>query len=145
VAIAVQLGYLFVAYQHLDLETVRFQPGLLALERLSGKLALDRAATICYPFFAGVALFLAWRFEQTLLTFLWASEVFAIFVLSIVLKENHFRLVALAGMGACLLRLVLYDMQEADLFVRGLVFVGVGGLMLAMNAVYNKYGTRVAV
>jgi hypothetical protein len=36
-------------------------------------------------------------------------------------------------------------MQEADLFVRGLVFVGVGGLMLAMNAVYNKYGTRVAV
>jgi hypothetical protein len=112
---------------------------------LSEKLAQDRAATICYPFFAGLALFLAWRFEQTLLTFLWASEVFAIFILSITLQKNHFRLVALGGMAACLVRLVVYDMQEADLFVRGLVFVGVGGLMLAMNAVYNKYGTRVAV
>jgi len=144
VAIAVQFGYLFVANRHLDLQKVSFQPGLQAFERLSQKLSVDRAATTCYPFFAGLALFLAWRFEQTLLTFLWASEVFAIFVLSIVLRENHFRFVALAGMAACLLRLVLYDLQEADLFVRGLVFVGVGGLMLAMNAVYNKYGTRVA-
>ncbi len=79
-----------------------------------------------------------------MLTFLWSLEVFAIFILSIVFRQNHFRLIALAGMAACLLRLVVYDMQEADLLIRGLVFVGVGGLMLAMNAVYNKYGTRVS-
>jgi hypothetical protein len=144
VAIAIQGAYLFAAYQRLELEKVTFQPGLKGIENLSRVLAMNRAATICYPFFAGVALFLAWRFEQALLTFLWASETFAIFVLSIVLRQNHFRLVALGGLALCLLRLVVYDMQEADLFVRGLVFVGVGGLMLAMNAVYNKYGARVA-
>jgi hypothetical protein len=143
VAIAVQLGYLFVAYRHLQLQQVTFQPGLKVLKQLSEYLSVDRAATLCYPFFAGLALFLAWRFERTLLTFLWASEVFAILILSVALRKNHFRLVALAGMGACLFRLVFYDMQEADLFVRGLVFVGVGGLMLGMNAVYNKYGARV--
>jgi hypothetical protein len=143
-AIAAQLAYLFIAYRRLALEKVGFQPGLQPLERLSATLSADRAATICYPFFAGLALFLAWRFEQTLLTFLWTLEVFAIFILSIVFRQNHFRLIALAGMAACLFRLVVYDMQEADLLTRGLVFVGVGGLMLAMNAVYNKYGTRVS-
>jgi len=143
IAIIVQLGYLFLAYQRLQLQKVSFQPGLQVLERVSDQLSANRAATICYPFFAGLALFLAWRFEHTLLTFLWSLEVFAIFILSIVFRQNHFRLIALAGMAACLLRLVIYDMQEADLLIRGLVFVGVGGLMLAMNAVYNKYGTRV--
>jgi hypothetical protein len=33
-------------------------------------------------------------------------------------------------------------MAQANLIVRGLVFVGVGTLMLAMNAVYNKYRER---
>jgi len=145
IAIAAQLGYLFIANQRLYLQKVSFQPGLQMLERLSAELSRNRAATICYPFFAGLALFLAWRFEHTLLTFLWTLEVFAIFILSIAFRQNHFRLVALAGMAACLLRLVVYDMQEADLLIRGLVFVGVGGLMLAMNAVYNKYGMRVSV
>ena len=144
IAIAVQLAYLFIAYQRLELQKVSFQPGLQVLERVSSQLSANRAATICYPFFAGLALFLAWRFEQTLLTFLWSLEVFAIFILSITFRQNHFRLIALAGMAACLFRLVIYDMQEADLLIRGLVFVGVGGLMLAMNAVYNKYGTRVS-
>jgi hypothetical protein len=144
VAIGVQFAYLFVANQRLHLQTVSFQPGLQILQRVSSELSRNRSATICYPFFAGLALFLAWRFESTLLTFLWTLEVFAIFILSIVFAQNHFRLVALGGMAACLLRLVVYDMQEADLLIRGLVFVGVGGLMLAMNAVYNKYGTRVS-
>lgn len=145
IAIALQLAYLFIANRRLELQKVSFQPGLRVLDQLSAELAPNRAATICYPFFAGLALFLAWRFEHTLLTFLWALEVFAIFILSIVFRQNHFRLIALAGMAACLLRLVVYDMQEADLLIRGLVFVGVGGLMLAMNAVYNKYGTQVAM
>jgi hypothetical protein len=143
VAIVIQFLYLLAAYQRLELEKVRFPPLMYRIEHLSQILSRDRAAAICYPFFAGLALFLAWRFERALLTFLWASETFGIFILSIVLRQNHFRLVALAGLAACLLRLVIYDMQEADLLVRGLAFVGVGSLMLAMNAVYNKYGTRV--
>jgi len=143
IAVVLQVTYLFLAYQRLELETATFPNGLYKLAQFSRYLSRDRAATICYPFFAGLALFLAWRFEQALLTFLWAFEVFVIFVLSIVFRENHFRLVALTGMAACLLRLVTYDLREADLFIRGLVFIGVGVLMLAMNAVYNKFGARV--
>jgi len=94
--------------------------------------------------FIGLALFLFWRFEQVLLTFLWSAETFAIFVLSIVLRQNHFRFVALAGLAVCVLRLIVYDLREADLFIRGLVFIGVGVLMLGMNAVYNKFGARVS-
>jgi uncharacterized membrane protein len=58
------------------------------------------------------------------------------------LRENQFRYVALAGLGACLVRLVLVDMAEANLALRGVVFIGVGLLMLAMNAIYNRYRTR---
>ena len=142
VAVIIQLFYLFVAYHRLKLEYVRFQPELSRLDHLSGYLSENLAATICYPFFFGLAIFLAWRFEQAILTFLWASETFAIFVLSIVLRQNHFRLISLAGLAACLFRLLVYDMHATEIFIRGLVFIGVGLLMLAMNAVYNKYGTR---
>ncbi len=143
IAIFIQVAYLFVAYRHLALGTATFPPMLFQFSRLSGKLAADIPATLCYPFFAGFALFLAWRFEQALLTFLWSAEAFVVFVLSIVFRENHFRLVALAGIAACLGRLIVYDMRETDLFIRGLVFIGVGLLMLGMNAVYNKYGRKV--
>ena len=71
-----------------------------------------------------------------------AAEAFAVFVLSAVLRENQFRHVALAGLGVCLVRLVLIDMAEANLALRGLVFIGVGLLMLGMNAIYNRYRVR---
>lgn len=143
IAIAVQIAYLFAAYRLLNLKQVEFPALLHGVERLSRFLSGDLPAAICYPFFAGLALFLAWRFEQAVLTFLWAAEVFVVYVLSIVFRENHFRLVAMAGMAACLVRLVFYDMRATDLFLRGLVFIGVGLLMLGMNAVYNKYGKRI--
>ena len=33
-------------------------------------------------------------------------------------------------------------MVQADLGLRGLVFIGVGLLMLAMNALYNRFRSR---
>lgn len=142
-AVAFQVAYLFVAYRYLALDKVTCPQGLVPLARLSHHLSRDLPAAICYPFFAGLALFLAWRFEQALLTFLWSAEAFVVYVLSIVFRESHFRLVALGGIAVCLGRLVIYDMQQSDLFIRGLVFIGVGLLMLGMNAVYNKYGRKV--
>jgi len=38
--------------------------------------------------------------------------------------------------------LVAEDMAHADLTLRGLVFVGVGLLMLAMNAFYTRFHDR---
>jgi uncharacterized membrane protein len=77
-----------------------------------------------------------------LLTLLWAAEAFVVFGLSAWLRENQFRFVALAGLAACLVRLVLVDMAQANLAIRGLVFIGVGLLMLGMNAIYNRYRAR---
>ena len=49
---------------------------------------------------------------------------------------------SLGALGVCLFRLVVFDMARSDLIMRGFVFIGVGLLMLAMNAVYNKYRAR---
>ena len=85
---------------------------------------------------------LFWRFDRSVLTLLWSAEAFTVFVLSAVLRENQFRYAALAGLGVCLARLLLIDMAEANLGLRGLVFLGVGLLMLGMNAIYNRYRAR---
>ena len=143
IAIVIQVAYLFAAYRQLALDRVAFPSALHRLTQATRFLGQDIPATLCYPFFAGLALFLAWRFEQALLTFLWSAEAFVIFIMSIAFRENHFRLVALGAIAACLGRLLIYDMQATDLFTRGLVFIGVGLLMLGMNAVYNKYGRTV--
>ncbi len=76
------------------------------------------------------------------MTLLWSAEAFVVFVLSAVLRESHFRYMALGAMGACLLRLVMLDMARTDLGVRGLVFVGVGLLLLGMNSVYSRFRAR---
>jgi hypothetical protein len=142
IAIGLQIGYIVASHKHLAISDVRCPHGLGALESL-GKLITARPNVwVYYPFFAGVALFLFWRFDRSVLTLLWAAEAFAVFVLSAVLRENEFRYVALAALGVCLARLLFIDLAEANLGLRGLVFVGVGLLMLGMNAIYNRYRAR---
>ena len=49
---------------------------------------------------------------------------------------------ALSDLGSCLWRLVAVDMAQSDLTTRGVVFVGVGLLMLAMNALASRFRSR---
>jgi hypothetical protein len=97
---------------------------------------------IYYPLFAALALFLYFSFAKALLTLLWVVECFIIFILGLLLKENHFRIVSMSGLGLALARLVFYDMAKTDTLTRALVFIGVGVIMLAMNSLYNKYKDR---
>src|SRR5262249_49336273 len=110
--------------------------------RLFETIATRRNKYVYYPLFVGIALFVYRRFDRSVLTLLWASEAFMLFVLSAWLRENHFRVASLIGLGACVVRLVLVDMAEANLGLRGAVFIGVGLLMLGMNAIYNRYHAR---
>lgn len=142
ISIALQIIYLLYSQRTLQLSEVKFPSGLRGLETWCRLIHAQRAAWIYYPFFFGVALFLYWRFEKGILTLLWTTEAFIVFGLSIILRENHFRYMALAALGGCLLRLLVYDMAQSDMALRGFVFVGMGVLMLAMNAMYNKYRSR---
>lgn len=96
-----------------------------------------------YPMFLAVALHLAGHYNRALLTLLWSLEAFVIFALSVVHRDNQFRCVALLALGLCLLRLLVIDLAATDLLLRGLVFVGVGLLMLAMNVISNRFRERI--
>jgi len=141
-AIALQVAYVAASHSRLSPAAAQFPGGLGALDALAKRIAARRNLWVYYPFFAGLAMFLFWRFDRSLLTLLWVVEAFAMFVLSAVLRENQFRHVALAGLAICVGRLLLVDLAEADLGLRGLIFLGVGLLMLGMNAIYNRYRAR---
>jgi uncharacterized membrane protein len=89
-----------------------------------------------------VALFLYQTFDKSILTLLWVVECFLIFIAAVILKENHFRYLAMTGLALTLIRLVFYDLAKSDTFTRALVFIGVGILMLVMNSIYNRYKDR---
>ena len=97
---------------------------------------------LIYPLIFSVAIFLFWTFDKSILTFLWITQCLAVFVLSIILKESHFRHVALIGSALCILRLFFYDLANAGTLMRAVVFLGVGTVMLLMNWVYGKYKER---
>jgi hypothetical protein len=112
------------------------------LSRLKRSIAARPNPYVFYPLFAGIAVFVYWRFDHAVLSLIWSAEAFALFVLSAWLRENQFRFVALAGLGICLMRLVLIDLAQANLGFRGLIFIGVGLLMLGMNAIYTRFRVR---
>jgi hypothetical protein len=142
VAIALQVAYVALSHRRLVLEGIETPAPMGVLGRIAQVAATKRNLYVYYPLFVGVAVFLYWRFDRSLLTLLWAAEAFIVFGLSAWLRENQFRYLALGGLAACLARLVLIDLAEANLIVRGLVFIGVGLLMLGMNAIYNRYRAR---
>lgn len=119
-----------------------FPAGLAWLARLALSVGRRTHLWLLYPFFAGIALFLFWRFEQTLLTVFWTVEAFVLFCLSVWLRDGQLRYVALTGLAGCMLRLLLVDMAQSNLGVRGVVFLGVGLLTLGMNAIHARYKAR---
>jgi hypothetical protein len=141
-AVALQLLFALLARRWLPVTTLRAMAGLPLLGGLALALARHGHRWLWYPLFVAVAVQLARGFDHALLTLVWALEAFLIYGLSAVLRDGQFRLVALLALAACLLRLLVVDMAEADLGLRGLVFVGVGLLMLAMNALYKRFEDR---
>ena len=142
VAIAIQVLYVVASHRLLVLDATEVAGRAGPLARFEGFLSRHRNQALYYPLFLGIALDLASRFDHSILTLLWATQAFILFGLSALLRENQFRYLALGGLGGCLLRLVAVDMVQADLGLRGLVFIGVGLLMLAMNALYNRFRSR---
>ncbi len=141
-AIGLQGAFLLASSRWLRPAALRAPGGLPLLATIGTPVARQPQRWLGYPLFLAIALYIASRYDRAVLTLLWSLLAFTIYILSAVLRDNQFRTVALLATGACLLRLVAVDMAQADLSLRGLVFIGVGLLMLAMNALYTRFRER---
>jgi uncharacterized membrane protein len=112
------------------------------MARVGSFLEKRRNIWIFDPLFLAAALFLYWSFDRAILTLLWVGLIFAIFSLSILLREGHFRILALIALAASLGRLLFFDLSQSSMTMRAIVFVGVGILMLGMNSLYNRFKDR---
>jgi hypothetical protein len=142
VVIVLQFVYILLIHKLPFLEGVSFPRLLASLKDVSDFISRRKNPWINYPLFISVAIFLYQSFSRAILTLLWVVECFFIFISSVILKENHFRYVAMTGLALALLRLVFYDMAKSNTLTRALVFIGVGVIMLVMNSIYNKYKDR---
>ena len=141
-AIALQGAFVVASHRWLDRETLGRPGGRPILGWIGQRVAAARNRWLYYPLFLAVAFVLASGYDRSLLTLLWTGEAFAIYLLGVGLRESQFRHLALIGLGICLLRLLAIDMAQADLGLRGLVFIGVGLLLLALNAIVHRFGSR---
>ena len=136
---------LFLIYYHKSESTVDAQ-----FPRFIGKgsglvkiIGVKKNQLLIYPYMTASGMFLYWTFDKSMLTFLWVALCFVIFALSILLKEKQFRYVSLVALGLCLVRLIFFDLAQAETLTRAMVFLGVGILMLGMNSLYNRFKNRI--
>ncbi len=141
-AIALQTAFVVASRRWLDLERLSEPGGWPVLGWIGRQVARGTNRWLCYPLFVSVAFVLASGYDRSLLTLLWTGEACAIYLLGVVLRERQFRRLGLIALGACLLRLLAIDMAQADLGLRGLVFIGVGLLLLALNAIVHRFRSR---
>ncbi|WP_163407267.1 DUF2339 domain-containing protein [Flavobacterium ajazii] len=97
---------------------------------------------IIYPATFSIGLFLYLTFDKGILTFFWILESLGLLVLGIILKEKYFRYVSLSLVGVCVIRLMFFDLSNADFLIRALVLLGVGVVLLVMNTLFKKYKER---
>lgn len=141
-SILLLFGFLGVFYQKFDLNNIKFPQALKPVEGLVETVKQNQNAALLYPLTACVTIFLYWSFDKSVLTLLWVVQSLAVFILSLVTKQQQFRYVALTGLCFCVLRLIFYDLAQAGTLTKALVFLGVGVIMLAMNWLYTKYKGR---
>jgi hypothetical protein len=101
-----------------------------------------RNSIIIYPATFSIGLFLYLSFDKGILTFFWILESLGLLILGIILKEKYFRYVSLSLVGICVIRLMFFDLSNADFLIRALVLLGVGVVLLVMNTLFKKYKYR---
>ena len=141
--IFLQFIYLILFHFTHKSDEIRFPVKLLGLEKVINKLVSGENIFLYYPVFASVLFFFIWSFSGAVLTALISLEALLILVLSIVIKEDSFRYTALGGILVSIIRLVFFDLREAEIFVKAIAFIFVAVIMLIMNVLYNKFKDRI--
>jgi hypothetical protein len=137
-----QFAFLLYFYLKCSFEKIILPKSLQFLTELIGKIEKSRNTYVFYPLIICTAIFLFWTFDKSVLTLLWVIECLAIFMISLVLKKQHFRYVALGALALCIVRLIFFDLAQSSTLTRAIVFLSVGIIMLVMNSLYNKFKNR---
>ena len=141
-SLVLQFIFLVYFYTKCSLAETQFPTPVSFFKSIANGVQKARNSWIFYPLIICTALFLFYSFDKSILTLLWVVECFAVFILSVILREKYFRYVALVGLGACIIRLIFFDLAQTSTLTRAFVFIGVGIIMLVMNSIYNKYKGR---
>ncbi|MCG6194812.1 DUF2339 domain-containing protein [Leptospira sp. FAT2] len=134
--------FVFRAYRGYGKENIGFPLGLGFLKGIADKTGTYLNGVVYYPFFIGIFLFLYWSFSSAVLTLLWSTLAFLIFLLGLFLKESWFRYLSLGLLLFCVGRLIFHDLSSSGTILKAVVFLGVGSILLLMNTIYNKYRDR---
>ena len=97
---------------------------------------------LLYPAFGALAVLLIQSFDRSVLTVLLMLQVVAVFSGSLALRRQDLRYAALAGLLACMARLLFFDLRQSGTITRAVVFILMGLLLLGMNALYARFKSR---
>jgi hypothetical protein len=122
-----------------------YWPAWLAPLAALGQLTLPvLVPALLYPSFVALMVLLVQSFDHSVLTVLLMLEVMAAFISSLMLRRQDLRYASLVGLVACLARLGLYDLKQSGTITRAIVFILMGLLLLAVNALYARFKGRFA-
>jgi len=138
-AILLQTAYLVMIHNQPFLVNQTFPKGTGFLKGLNSLVTRKINLWVYYPFFAAVFTLIWFSSPENILTFLLVLGCFGIFILSITLKENQFRIFSMSALFFSLIRLMVIDLSQSGTLIKSFVFIGIGILMIGMHSLYNKY------
>jgi predicted membrane protein DUF2339 len=86
-----------------------------------------------------LTVLLAYEVSGRLLTVAWGLEGIALAGAGFALRERSLRLSGLALLGACVLKVFLYDLRELETLYRILSFIVLGLVLLGVSLVYTRF------
>lgn len=131
--------YLVLLKRYGNLKSIKFPKYQQKLSKIITAINSRLNIWVFYPFFTSVALFILFTFNQNIITLFFVLLSLIIFILSMVLKEENFKIISLLGLGGCLLRMIFVDLSNSGTITRALVFIGVGLVMVVMNIIYMRF------
>ena len=73
------------------------------------------------------------------LSILWGAYSLFVIALGIWKKKKYLRIGAIILFGVTLIKLFFYDISHLDTIAKTIVFISLGGLLLIISFLYNKY------
>lgn len=137
--ILIYIAYLVLVRSRIKEKVLEFPVFMSKTKELSLKIFKNTNQWIYYPFFICVAFFILFTFNKNVITLLFVIESLIIFLLSMVLKEDNFKLISMLGILGVMVRLLFFDLRNSSTITRPLVFIGVGIVLVLMNVIYMKF------